>query len=103
MLHMNKNADKVSLWGFIPCRRYLQLCILISERSDPAAIEVRDRTELLQWNQDLILTAHNVEEENFFQVDVQMMTHFLHQAIVHQSTRDGTAINILLSTDQYKA
>lgn len=65
MLHMNKNADKFSLWGFMPCRRYLQLCISISERSDPAAVEVRGKTYLLQWKQDLILTARNMKGEIF--------------------------------------
>lgn len=103
MLHMNKNADKFSLWGFIPCRRYLQLCILISERSDPAPVEVGGKTQLLRWKQDLIRTGQNMKGENSFQVVVQMMTHFLHQAAVRPSTRDDAAINILLSANQYRA
>lgn len=52
ILCMNKNADDFSLWGFIPCRRYLQLCILISECSCPAHIEVSGKTQLLKWKQD---------------------------------------------------
>jgi len=103
MLHMNKNVDKFSLWGFIPCRRYLQLCILISVWSDPAPIEVSGKTQLLKRKQDLILRAQNMKGEYLLQVGVQMMTRFLHQATVHRSTRDDTAINILLSANQYRA
>lgn len=98
MLHVNKNADR-----FIPCRRYLQLCILISEWSDPAPIEVSGKTQLLKWKQVVLVTVQNMKGENLFQVGVQVMTHFLHQATVHHSTRDDTAINILLSTNQYRA
>lgn len=90
MLHVNKNADKFSLWGFIPCKRYLQFCILISERYDPAPIEVSSKSQLLKCKQDLMPTAQNMEGENLFQVGVQVVTHFLHQATVHHSTRDDT-------------
>lgn len=50
-----------------------------------------------------MLTAQNMKGENSFQVGVQIMTYFLHQAAVHRTTRDDTAINILLSANQHRA
>lgn len=76
MNKMNKNADKFSLWGFLPCRRYLQLCILISEWPDPAPTGVTGKTHLIKRKRDLLLTDQNMKGESLFQVGAQMKTHF---------------------------
>lgn len=64
MLHVNKNADRFSLWGFFPWRRYLQLCILISKWSNPAPTAVSGKTHLIKWKQDPMLTV-KYEREKF--------------------------------------